>query len=112
MIGSEKELKKLLVTFDCQVYSLIAVKKAAYKYMDSAFANISIGGNNICCLLNFPSSSSDESCSKLVEEFKKEVLDQDLREKIKVETEAVRNLILAYAFSQTGIINNEQVSEK
>jgi His-Xaa-Ser system protein HxsD len=42
-----------------------------------------------------------------VESFKKEVLDQDLRLKLKAETEPIRNLILAHAFSKTGLIADE-----
>jgi len=38
-------------------------------------------------------------------------LDQDLRETLKVETEPVRNLILAHAFSKTGIISHEPISD-
>jgi len=36
-----------------------------------------------------------------LENFKRELLDQQLRKQIKEETEPVRNLILAYAFSRS-----------
>ena len=41
--------------------------------------------------------------TKLINEFKRELLDQQLRISIKKETEPQRNLILAYAFSKTGL---------
>ncbi len=47
-----------------------------------------------------------KTAETILENFKKEVLDQDLREKIAKETEEVRNLILAHAFSKTSIIKN------
>ena len=110
MKGSEKEAKSVSVSFDSHVFSLMAVKKAAYRYIDSFSADINVKDEEIRCLLNFTSPRSDESCARLVDDFKKEVLDQDLREKLKIETEPVRNLILAHAFSKTGIISHEPVS--
>ena len=111
MKGEGKEAKTISVSFDSQVFSLMAVKKAAYKYIDSFSADISIKDDQVRCVLNFISPSSAECCTRLVDDFKKEVLDQDLREKLKVETEPVRNLILAHTFSKTGLVSNEPVSD-
>jgi His-Xaa-Ser system protein HxsD len=105
-----KEAKTISVNFDNHVFSLSAIKKAAYKYIDSFSADITLTNDEVRCLLKLTSPRSDESFVSLVDDFKKEVLDQDLREQLKVETEPVRNLILAHAFSKTGIINNEPVS--
>lgn len=110
MNGEEKELQTISVNFDSRVYTLLAVKKAAYKYIDSFSADISLANDEVRCLLKLTSPRSDEIVARLVDDFKKEVLDQDLREKLKVETEPVRNLILAHAFSKTGIISHEPVS--
>ena len=105
------ERKEITVKFDSRVFTLPAIKKAAYKYLDSFVCDISILDNEVRCLLSFTTSISEEACAQLVDDFKKEVLDQDLREKLKAETEPIRNLILAHAFSRTGIVGNEQVSE-
>jgi His-Xaa-Ser system protein HxsD len=110
MTGEEKEAKTISVDFDSRVFSLIAVKKAAYRYIDSFSVDISLTNDEVRCLLKLTSPKSDESLGRLVDDFKKEVLDQDLREKLKIETEPVRNLILAHAFSKTGIISHEPVS--
>ena len=40
-------------------------------------------------------------------EFQNEVLDQVLRERIRNETKEVRNLILALAFSNTGLVRDD-----
>ena len=45
------------------------------------------------------SAAADE----VVAEFRSEVLDQVLRERIRAETADVRNLVLALAFSKTGL---------
>jgi His-Xaa-Ser system protein HxsD len=110
MNGEEKEAKTTSVNFDGHVFNLIAIKKAAYKYIDSFSADISLTNDEVRCLLKLTSPKSDESFARLVDDFRKEVLDQDLRENLRIETEPVRNLILAHAFSKTGIISHEPVS--
>jgi len=111
MKDSEKESKTISVNFDSQVFSLMAIKKAAYKYIDSFSADITAENHEVRCVLSLTSPRNEENSARLVDDFKKEVLDQDLRETLKDETEAVRNLILAHAFSKTGIVNNERVSD-
>ena len=99
------------VEFDSRVLNLTAIKKAAYKYLNAFVCDISMQKHAVRCVLGFSASMSEEACTQMADDFKKEVLDQDLRERLKAETESVRNLILAHAFSRTGIISNEQISE-
>ena len=47
---------------------------------------------------------SEEAHQAALDDFQTEVLDQNLREKIKLETAPTRNLILAHAFSRTGLV--------
>jgi His-Xaa-Ser system protein HxsD len=100
-----------LLTFDGRVFGLLAIKKAAYRYIDRFSADFTVEGDNVNCRLHFTSATTDASRSRIVDDFRKEILDQDLRERIKLETEPVRNLILAHAFSKTGIASDEQISE-
>ena len=109
MSNIEQESRQTLLRFDNRVFSLPAVKKAAYKYINSFTADINLAGNEIVCALMFASPANEELSSRLIEDFKKEVLDQDLREQIKTETAPIRNLIFALAFSKTGIVGDEQV---
>ena len=109
-MSSDKNIRTLTVAFDGKVYSLNAVKKAAYKHVHAFTTDISVVNEEIRCLINFEQPVAEEQGLRLTNEFKKEVLDQDLRERLKVETEAVRNVILAHAFSRTGLISNEPVS--
>ena len=103
MSNIDRELKQTLLRFDNRVFSLPAVKKAAYKHINSFTADINLEDNEIVCSLTFASPENEECASRLIEDFKKEVLDQDLREQIKTETAPIRNLIFALAFSKTGI---------
>ncbi|SLM48460.1 conserved protein of unknown function [Nitrospira japonica] len=95
------------LTFDKNVYSVTAVKQAAYRYLDRFTTDITTEADEIRCSLTFKATVTEENAQRLINEFKNEVLDQDLRERLKAETEGVRNLILAHAFSKTGLIDNE-----
>ena len=95
------------VKFDSAVYHLDAVKAACYKLSDRFSALIEISDGVIVCNLQFDRGVSESSIDSEIENLKKEVLDQDLRHKLKTETEPVRNLILAHAFSKTGLIADE-----
>lgn len=97
-----------LVTFDAAVFSLLAVKKAAYRYSDRVAINIRAASGEICCDLEpLDSSASEEDVSRLEAAFKAEVLDMDLREVIARETAVERNLILSLAFSATSLQQSE-----
>jgi His-Xaa-Ser system protein HxsD len=101
--------QQILIRFDDRIISLPAVKKAAYKYINSFAVDFSLKDNEILCSLTFTAPATEELALRLVEDFKKEALDQDLREQIKTETEPIRHLIFALAFSKTGIVDSEQV---
>lgn len=105
------ETAKTTIVFDTKIFALETVKKAAYLYVDRFTVDFNLSGSRLTCTLSFTKDTSGEVAMKLVEEFKKEVLDQDLRERIKAETAPIRNLILAHAFSKTGLIADDQVSE-
>ena len=98
---------EVLLIFDATVYSADAIKKAAYRSIARFAVNIAQEGNEFKCSLTFKDSATEQQIKTYLNEFKKEVLDQDLRESIKKETEGVRNLILAHTFSKTGLIKSE-----
>ena len=95
------------VKFSKAVYALQAIKKAAYKFIDKISVNIRDEDENYLVDLVFSKDISSEAKIFLLSEFSKEVLDQDLRESIKIETEAYRNLILAHVFSKTPLVTDE-----
>ncbi len=96
-----------LLTFDERAHSVEAIQKAAYRSMNAMVMDISICDGVIRCAIQ-PVSEIDQSAfERELQEFKKEVLDQQLRLKLKAETESVRNLILGIAFSKTGFQGSE-----
>jgi len=98
---------KVDVTFDSAVFSVDVVKMACYRFLDRFTSDIELREDKIVCHLDFNDKLTGPSPDAQVENFKKEVLDQDLRLKLKAETEPIRNLILAHAFSKTGLIADE-----
>lgn len=99
----------MTVTFDTHIFPVETVKKAAYKYLDKFTVDFRIDGSILACLLSFPEGASELEKDAAIRDFKTEVLDQDLRERIKAETAPIRNLILAHAFSKSGLIVDEQI---
>ena|SRR2546425_3759305 len=97
------------LTFDTNIFPVETVKKAAYKYLDRFTVDFHLDGSILTCFLSFSQETSDADMYVIVGDLKNEVLDQDLRERIKTETAPIRNLILAHAFSKTGLIVDEQV---
>ncbi len=95
------------VVFAKSFFGVVALKKAAYRYADKFSVDFAESDNSFTCTLTFSPQKSAETIEQLVGEFKKEVVDQDLRASISVETEGVRNLILAHAFSKTSLVPDE-----
>lgn len=93
------------VSFDRAGYSLDAVQRAAYRLSDSLSVEIVQANGSIDATLHIPPGDSDPDL--IVANFRNEVLDQVLRERIREETADVRNLILAVAFSKTGLADRD-----
>ena len=87
---------------DEQIYCLEAVQKAAYRFIDRLTILITNADGKLICEVSAVEGFQEQFEANIAN-FKRELLDQQLRKKIKDETEPARNLILAYAFSRTGL---------
>jgi len=96
-----------ILEFDGKLYSLPLLKKAAYKFSESVATIFSEKEGNLVCDFSLPDDFTDLQVTAFLDNFKKEVLDQDLRELIRAETETTRNLILAHAFSKAELEGDE-----
>lgn len=95
----------LELDFDSTAYSVTAVQKACYRFTNIASFDVRTDdASRICVICTALGEKSDEGMQHLGQLLRNEALDQHLREKIRAETEGVRNLILAHAFSKTGLI--------
>lgn len=105
---SSNDLRQQLseaVKFSSQTYGLDEIKRASYCFLDLMSVDISPGEDEIICVLNFLSPKTAEEAQIILNDFKIEVLDQDLRKSISEETKEMRNAVLAYAFSKTGLLD-------
>ncbi|MBO3276246.1 His-Xaa-Ser system protein HxsD [Pseudomonas schmalbachii] len=92
-----------VIEFDQRLYTADAVQSAAYRAMNALTVDIRVEGERLLCQLTPNDGIGSEAFSLAVQEFKKDALDYQLRQKLKTETESVRNLILSLAFSKTGL---------
>ena len=96
------------LTLSLDLYSLEAIKKTCYKYSDKysiLLDDINKDKNTVNVIFSMHNNNSSIDNEQLLSDFKIELLDQDLREIISSETKAIRNLILAQAFSKTSLLD-------
>ena len=91
------------VTFSKETSNIASLKRAAYKHTDKCAVEFLTDKNEIACVFQFKNEISEDEFSQFVVEFRSDVLDEDLRNEISIQTEPIRNLILAHAFSKTGL---------
>jgi His-Xaa-Ser system protein HxsD len=94
------------VKISSSVYRLEAILKATYKFTDKCYIHVEPATQDKF-LVRFKTKNQCYSSQELAHEFCNELLDQELRIIIAQETEAVRNLIMAHAFSKTALIEPE-----
>lgn len=92
------------IVFQHKIYSLDTIKKAAYKFARHGSSEIVSRDDSYHLYFKMASGGSPEFADELVQLIKSEVLDQDLREIVRKETESVRILLLANAFSNTKLV--------
>lgn len=98
----------IALDLDLRSYRLAAIKKAAYRFADRFTAVLGAAdGDALRVTLQFRPAIAAAAANEAVRAFYQELLDQELREHIADETNAVRTLILAHAFSQVDLIRRE-----
>lgn len=89
-----------IVEFDAATVTIDALQRATYRMSDRISVDIR-SGDTIECTIHLGTGMDIDA---VLSDFRNEVLDQVLRERIRNEAAAARNLILALAFSNTGAI--------
>lgn len=90
--------------FDSRIYSVDTLQRAALKFTDACSFDFRLRGDIAEVAIAPLNEAYTLKVDPLVASFRNEVLDQHLRSIIAKETENERNLILAYAFSNTKLI--------
>ncbi len=96
---------EITLAFDQVTADLDALQRSAYAVAAEMTVDIRAYGTEYVCTL-FPRKSDSEG-EELKHRFRAEVNDQVLRVRIAKETEPLRNLVFALAFSQTGLAETE-----
>lgn len=101
--SGEISAAEITLAFDQATVNLDALQRSVYALAADMTADIRVSDINYVCTLypRKPGAIDDE----LKHRFRAEVNDQILRIRIAKETEPLRNLIFALAFSQTGLVD-------
>jgi His-Xaa-Ser system protein HxsD len=97
----------LELRFSLKLFDIETIKKAAYRFTDRCGINFTRDSDDVVCTVRPFVQCDSIALNRLASDFRNEVLDQDLRKIVSDETSQVRNAILAYAFSRTGLQQGE-----
>jgi His-Xaa-Ser system protein HxsD len=103
--ASAADAAEIRLAFDQATVDLDALQRSAYAVAAEMTVDIRVCGADYMCTL-FP-RQRDFVAEELRHRFRAEVNDQILRVRIAKETEPLRNLVFALAFSQTGLAEAE-----
>lgn len=96
---------EITLAFDQATVDLDALQRSVYAVAAEMTVDIRVcGADYVCTLFSRRPETTDE---ELKHRFRMEVNDQILRVRIAKETEPLRNLVFALAFSQTGLAEAE-----
>lgn len=105
VVMMSNEALKSVLKVDPSVYRLNAVKKAAYRLSARGdFAISSDEEDQLTIAIGVRDAMDD--VDDLAREFRRQLLDQELREEIAEQTAPISNLLLAQAFSATSLIDH------
>lgn len=103
---TREEVGHIELQFDSGVFSLDTIKRALYRFADLCSFDIETANQKITVILHIAVSANPIKINDLCARIRNEVLDQDLRDTIFKNTANIRTLILANAFSNTGLIES------
>jgi His-Xaa-Ser system protein HxsD len=93
-----------VVSVDLRLFSLTSVRKTAYRFTDRFGVDIGLDGTERAVVRLTPKPDTPDAPT-VADEFRNELLDQDLRERVYVETEPFRRVLLAHALSKVPVVD-------
>jgi His-Xaa-Ser system protein HxsD len=103
-MSGEQQTIPVVLEVDPKIYRLSAIKKAAYKFGDRCHVIIATDDHSMIRVTMYAKVGVHDA-GTLAGELQNEILDQELREVVAAETEGVRNVLLAQAFSETSLLD-------
>jgi len=98
--------RSIVVEFDLRIYSVETLQKAALKFTRVASFDFRVVEASLIQVIVQSNPGLELTPDQFTDAYKNEVLYQHLRAIVARETEAERNLILAYAFSNTKLVSS------
>ena len=95
----------MIVSFEKQLYDLMAIKRVFTNYSNCIFINLSQDKDNY--LVEIESKENDIDMHKLVKEIKNKVIEEEVRINIENETKIIRDSIFKRAMN-----NNDSAEEE
>jgi His-Xaa-Ser system protein HxsD len=106
--ASDGPVGRLVLTFERATVDLDALQRSAYALAAELTVDIRVSDSEYSCTLF--ARDAEYSVDELAHRFRTEVNDQILRARIAKETEPLRNLVFALAFSRTGLVGTEDAT--
>jgi His-Xaa-Ser system protein HxsD len=96
------------IDLDVRTYRTVAIQKAAYRLADRCTVEIGVlRDTSLTVTLVLRPGVSESGSAEAVRLFFQELLDQELREQLAEESQPLRALILAHAFSRTDLVRRQ-----
>jgi His-Xaa-Ser system protein HxsD len=89
-----------VIILDAAAHPADVVQRAAYRFSDILSVEISRDDDHLLCKIY---ARDADRLDTAMHDLRNEIVDQVLRAQIREETRDVRNLVLAVAFSRTGL---------
>ena len=101
-----RDSDSILIRLQPILYGSDSVLRAAHRFTDRCYVHIEQGADgSLDCRLRLKHPGGD--LEAIAGEYANELLDQALRSRVRAETEAVRSLLLAQAFSKVNLLHPE-----
>ena len=102
---------RIQFTVDLRAYRLLAgagdrVRRSSRRGITTILSEV-VPRSLAVVALTFPGAITEASAVETARQFHQELLDQELREQISRETAPLRDLVLAHAYSRTGLPSDE-----
>lgn len=102
-MSTEGACASRVVRFSLELFDVETVKKAAYRLTDRCSFEFLLEDKVLGCEIRFNPPVTSADADAFEASFRNEVLEQDLRKTISEESAPLRNAVLAYTFSETGL---------
>jgi His-Xaa-Ser system protein HxsD len=108
-VAESVEDGQLVLRVDTRLYSKTSLFKSCYKFTDKCYIFLSLDEGDQTIIITVLSPKSDSvDLSQLGGEFFNELLDQQVRKTLSQETDELRNLIVAQAFSEGNLLDESR----